>query len=66
MDCIIISEDIERDIIKFQKKGYYTMNKIKEILPPSQNRWRYGMREGQTFSTLTRFVENACNIYISK
>jgi hypothetical protein len=24
------------------------------------------MRADQTFSTLTRFVENACNIYISK
>jgi len=27
---------------------------------------RYGMRASQTFSTLTRFVENTCNIYIFK
>jgi hypothetical protein len=36
------------------------------LLPPSQNRRRYRMRAGQTFSTLTRFIENTCNIYISK
>ena len=39
---------------------------VKWLLPPSQKESRYGMRAGQTFSTLTRFVENTCNIYISK
>jgi hypothetical protein len=37
-----------------------------KVLPPSQNRSRYGMHAGQTFSALIRFVENAYNIYISK
>jgi hypothetical protein len=29
-------------------------------------RSRYEIRVGQTFLTLTRFVQNTCNIYISK
>jgi hypothetical protein len=40
--------------------------KIWEVSPPSQNRWCYGMRAGQTFLTLTRYLENTCNIYVSK
>ena len=36
------------------------------VLPPSQKEGRYAMHASQTFSTLTRFIENACNIYISK
>jgi hypothetical protein len=44
---------------------YYTCLS-KNVFPPSQNRWHYGIRACQTFSTLTRFVGNTCNIYISK
>jgi hypothetical protein len=36
------------------------------VLLPSQKYSRYGNRVNQTFSTLTRFVKNTCNIYISK
>jgi hypothetical protein len=32
----------------------------------SQEKSRYENNAGQTFSTLIRFVENTCNIYISK
>ena len=35
------------------------------VLPPSLKKSRYENRAGQTFSTLSKFVENACNIYIS-
>jgi hypothetical protein len=34
--------------------------------PPSQNRSSYQMCICQTFLTLTRFIGNTCNIYISK
>jgi hypothetical protein len=33
---------------------------------PSHIKSRRGKCAGQTFSTLTTFVENACNIYIFK
>ena len=36
------------------------------LLPPPQKEGRYGMRASQTFLILTRFVEKACNIFISK
>jgi hypothetical protein len=36
------------------------------VLHLSQNKGRYGMRTDQTFTTLTKFIENTCNIYISK
>jgi hypothetical protein len=34
--------------------------------PPSQKKSRFGNHTGQTFSTLTRFIKNTRNIYISK
>jgi hypothetical protein len=36
------------------------------VLPPSQKEGRYGICAGQTLSTLTKFVKNTWNIYISK
>jgi hypothetical protein len=46
--------------IIFQKFKNHT------ILPLSQNVCRYGIRAGQTFSSLPRFIENISNICISE
>jgi hypothetical protein len=43
-----------------------SVNELFYVLSPSQKKSRYENRVGQTFSTLTKFVENMCNIYISK
>jgi len=40
-------------------------NRVYTLLSPSQNKWRYGIRDGQTFLSLTIFVKNISNICIS-
>jgi hypothetical protein len=40
--------------------------KLPNVLSPSLKQSRYENRAGQTFLTFTRFIENMCNIYISK
>ena len=39
---------------------------VSHILPMSKNKCRYGIYAGQTFLSLTMFVENISNIYIFK
>jgi hypothetical protein len=36
------------------------------ILPPSKKRCNYGIRASQTDSSLTKFIANSINIYVSK
>jgi hypothetical protein len=36
------------------------------LLPPSEKRCNYGMRVSQTDSSLTKFIANSINIYVSK
>ena len=47
------------------KKKLLDQTIFKGLLPPSQNKCRYGIRTGQTFLNLTRFVKNISNICTS-
>jgi hypothetical protein len=68
--------NVRRTVFSFQVRQYYSAkrdgNKGRFSLQytpsvgPSHNGNRYEMCVCQTFSTLTRFVENTYNIYISK
>ena len=57
--------EILSDLITVHR-GVSLVPNLYGVLSPSHNKSRYEMRADQTFSTLTRFVENTCNIYISK
>jgi hypothetical protein len=35
-------------------------------LPPSTEEYNYGIRAGQSSSSLTKFIANSINIYVSK
>jgi hypothetical protein len=37
-----------------------------DLLPPSRKECNYGNRAGQTDSSLTKFIVNTINIYVSK
>jgi hypothetical protein len=36
------------------------------VLPPSRKEYNYGIRIGQSSSSLTKFIANSINIYVSK
>ena len=37
-----------------------------QVLPPSRKEYNYGIRAGQSSLSLTKFISNSINIYVSK
>jgi hypothetical protein len=60
---------IERQVLNFDPYSEHRV--LHELVastvhPPSKKRCNYGMRASQTDSSLTKFITNSINIYISK